>query len=606
MLSISDDSVLVISGGGGGLPTAVLRALSEQARPTVWLLARTEPAELTDPPPELPLERRRAILLERIRERAGTSSVQSMVDEADHVLKADAAHRIHRDLETRLGAGRVHHLGCDLLDPAAVTAAIDTVFAVEGRVDVVVHAAGISAPASLERKTPEVFRAVRDTKVVGYRNLKAAFADRPPARWCNIGSVAGAVGLPGDTDYASGNDFLAACAGPGETTLAFPLWDGTGLGSDAVSRSFLVRQGRLSTISPAYGTASLLAELGQGGGYAALLGDNERGVLGRQRPWALAGSDDPAPRTDIYLSQRVAHDRKQTIWRCDFDADRDRFLHDHLVDQRPTVPGTMLLELAARAARQLAPDAIVRGFRNARFEAFVRPFSGRRPSSLRISGARVPAADTLDTIVAVDVASELAPIEDGGDRLRRHFRTEVVLTAPDRWIEPPRRAVPEPPGGPVADPYRHPDSPVRLSGIFAGVASGRAGDGRAAAIWSLPAEARGLLPDPTIPWPLLDSVLRMYTMAVSGGDECSIFVPRAIDRLDLYATDTDESARVGGSVLLFADTAADGLYQAIGPDGTVLAEISGLTMAAIGTVRSDPHEITGRTPDPTASSPRAG
>jgi NADP-dependent 3-hydroxy acid dehydrogenase YdfG len=92
------------------------------------------------------------------------------------------------DLASRNG-GRTQYLVVDVRDAAGVQKAIDSVFAAEGRVDLVVNTAGINRSRSLRDKSLADFRAVRDLKVEGYQNLKRAFAGRPPRVWCNFSSL---------------------------------------------------------------------------------------------------------------------------------------------------------------------------------------------------------------------------------------------------------------------------------------------------------------------------------------------------------------------------------------------------------------------------------
>ena len=135
-------------------------------------------------------------------------------------------------------AGRA---GCTTAGPTSVTGpgsplSWTQVFACHGRVDLLVHAAGMNRSAALARKPLESFRDVRAVKVGGHRNLRAAFSGRPPRLWCNFGSFIGLTGQIGEADYAAANDFLATAAaastdGGAEFTIGWTLWDEVGIGA---------------------------------------------------------------------------------------------------------------------------------------------------------------------------------------------------------------------------------------------------------------------------------------------------------------------------------------------------------------------------------------
>ncbi|MFI6995957.1 SDR family oxidoreductase [Nocardia sp. NPDC050175] len=576
---IDDDSAILVTGGTGGLPIAMLRALSEQAKPSVWLLARTDPTGIAEHSNGAAPADVRAELIRRLREEDPARPIRSIIEHADARMKAIARQRDCQDLAERLGPGRLHCLPCDVLDPDAVRAAVATVLSTAGRLDLVIHAAGLSEPALLENKSFESFRRVRDTKVLGYQHLKAALAEHSPIRWCNVGSVAGAIGLPGDVDYAAANDFLAACArnsDDDEFTVAFPLWGQTGLRSDHLNRAYLQRQGQLSSITTGEGTALFLAELAAGAGCAIFLGDNELRMVRGARPHGVV--------------EDARADDNPGCWHYTFDPVRDGYLSDHMVDGKPTAPGTMMLEMAARAALALLPGATVLGYRDTRFEAFLKPFAGRRPVELRITAALVAGPEQAAQSVTVELTSDVTA-GNGAATRRRFFRTEVVVSSADSTVEPRRPEVPDVVGRSVPDPYCLAGSPVRIGGMFANLIHIRTADRRSLGTWSLPADTTGLLDTMRIPWLLLDAMLRTFALAAGTDTDQPIFVPRDIARIDLATGSTNDiglAERYGADIRLLGDLTGTHTVRAIAPDGTLLLEMTGLTMERLGSVRPTP------------------
>jgi hypothetical protein len=146
---------------------------------------------------------------------------------------------------------------------------IGEVLAVDGRVDVLVHGAGLARSAVLARKKLTDFRTVRDVKVRGYAHLRAALADHQPRLWCSISSVSAFTGLRGEFDYGAGNEFLLLAAahargigGRDEVALASGLWVESGMASaDTPGGAFLARQAEIGQLTDEQGREFFRTEL---------------------------------------------------------------------------------------------------------------------------------------------------------------------------------------------------------------------------------------------------------------------------------------------------------------------------------------------------------
>ena len=90
-------------------------------------------------------------------------------------------------------------------------------------------------------------------------------------------------------------------------------------------------------------------------------------------------------------SSRAAHgnglarqeDAGELCWRLSLAA--HPYLHDHLVNGRPTLPATFEAELAAQAACSLRPDCHVVAMENTRLERFVKVLGDEVPLRARAS-----------------------------------------------------------------------------------------------------------------------------------------------------------------------------------------------------------------------------
>ena len=124
-------------------------------------------------------------------------------------LQADKEGQL-KELED-LGA-RIIYKEVDVTQAKAVADLIQTIQADFGRLNGIIHSAGVIRDNFIIKKTKEELQAVLAPKVAGLVNLDQASKD------CNLdflilfSSVAGAFGNPGQADYATANAFMDAYA----------------------------------------------------------------------------------------------------------------------------------------------------------------------------------------------------------------------------------------------------------------------------------------------------------------------------------------------------------------------------------------------------------
>ncbi|GGS94861.1 type I polyketide synthase [Streptomyces cinerochromogenes] len=199
-LGLDRDCVVLLTGGARGITARVARALAALTGCHVELVGRSEPLDgpiLTD------ADLRARLIADGGRDPAGI----------ERAVRAHAAGREVRqcldDLAERAASVRYHR--ADVRDPERLGAVLDDVYARHGRLDTVVHAAGLVRDRLLRDKTPDEFAEVYDTKVAGARTLAARL--RPGLRHLVLfGSISGVTGNRGQTDYAAANDALDTLA----------------------------------------------------------------------------------------------------------------------------------------------------------------------------------------------------------------------------------------------------------------------------------------------------------------------------------------------------------------------------------------------------------
>ncbi|WP_436776677.1 SDR family NAD(P)-dependent oxidoreductase [Yinghuangia sp. YIM S09857] len=278
---LTRDSVLLLTGGARGITARVAAGLAASYGCHVELVGRTADAGPEDPAIAAAADRAglRAALIA-----AGMRKPAEIEAETARVL---ARREVRATLDSLAGVAasvRVH--AADVRDAVAMRAVVDDVYARHGRLDGVVHGAGVLDDRLLKDKTEEAFARVFTTKVVGARALADALrshaASGRPKFVVLFGSVAGVFGNRGQADYAAANDALDALAhmwhrSAGTDAVADRVvsidwgpWaaEGGGMVTAELERHY-ERMG-MPLIAPDAGVAALLAELASGGAAQAV------------------------------------------------------------------------------------------------------------------------------------------------------------------------------------------------------------------------------------------------------------------------------------------------------------------------------------------------
>jgi acyl transferase domain-containing protein/NAD(P)H-dependent flavin oxidoreductase YrpB (nitropropane dioxygenase family)/NAD(P)-dependent dehydrogenase (short-subunit alcohol dehydrogenase family)/acyl carrier protein len=267
-LPLGPDSVVLLTGGARGITARVAIGLAQAGAGHLELVGRTPPPVGDEDPVTAAAADR--VALRRVLAQGGKGAPAEIEAAASRILAEREIRATLAELAT-LGTS-VHYSAVDVRDPAAVSALVAGVYRRHGRLDGVVHGAGVLADRLLVDKTPEGFAQVWATKVDGARAL--AEASRADLRFLVLfGSISGVFGNRGQVDYSAANDALdtlariwASRARGRVVALDWGPWatpgGGTGMVSAELTREY-ARRG-IGVIEPDDGVACLLAELAGG------------------------------------------------------------------------------------------------------------------------------------------------------------------------------------------------------------------------------------------------------------------------------------------------------------------------------------------------------
>ncbi|ANN15988.1 fatty-acid synthase [Amycolatopsis orientalis] len=578
-------AVVVTTGGARGITAACMKELATRQRIRLWLLGSSQlqdvPANILDAP-DSRLNSLRGEFIAAERAKRPDLSVRELNARFAKLLNARESLLNLRELRALCGEDAVHYLSCDLTSASAVNAAVQRIRETDPRVDLLVHGAGLHNGGDISRITLDGLRRIRDVKRRGYHNLKEAFGDAQPLSWCNFGSVAGLVGLPGETDYAPGNDFLHGAArtntfarGLEERTLVWPIWSEVGMGGSDLMQGNNERAGIMAPLQPAEGVRHFVAELTRfpaSEPLVAFLNPRERETFSRQFPGFVRNRPARAP---WLLGTPYRFDTRSAEWILELGDRTAGFLTEHLVNGKPTLHGTGLATVAAEAATELFPERPVSALRDLRFHAFVAPKA--RPGSPYRVTAEVTGHEGDKVLVEVRITSDVV---DRRGRVLRRDRPHFACVAELGPLAPRPPAAVRVSGKHSDDPYYRQGSGVYLGGVFQATSESVEGPRGSSARWVFVPPAtesdRALQENPPVPSVLLDALARTRMLRTDENGVHLLAVPRAIGRIDFFTTGGDGPvSRANPDGIVLNHVAAENVDEASTMDGRVLIRITG-------------------------------
>jgi NAD(P)-dependent dehydrogenase (short-subunit alcohol dehydrogenase family) len=365
-LALTKDTVFVITGAAGSIVSAITADLAASSAGKFYLLDLVPEPDPADPDLARFASDREGLkrdIFERLKAKSKRATPAMVEKELARLERLSAALAAIRAVQE--AGGEAHYYSVDLTNGDAVARVVDEIRTQHGRVDVLVHAAGLEISRFLSDKEAKEFNLVFDVKCDGWFNLLHAIGDMPLGATVAFSSIAGRFGNGGQTDYSAANDLLCKLTSNLRTTrphtrgivIDWTAWADIGMASRGSIPKMMELAG-IDMLPPQVGIPTIRRELMAGGAGGEVV---VAGSLG-----AMLTEFDPSGGLDVEAAALNA--RGPMLGRAvsarlyggltvetTLDPAVQPFLKDHQIEGTPVLPGVMGLEGFAEAATLLVP-----------------------------------------------------------------------------------------------------------------------------------------------------------------------------------------------------------------------------------------------------------
>jgi NAD(P)-dependent dehydrogenase (short-subunit alcohol dehydrogenase family) len=271
----------------------------------------------------------------------------------------------------RASGAAVEYHAVDVTDEAAIRALVADVTGRLGRIDGVVHGAGVIEDKLLADKKSDSWSRVVDTKVIGLLLLQKLVDPSNLKFFTVFSSVAGRYGNSGQSDYATANELMNRLCMSLQTrwgervavsALCWGPWGATKFGAGMVTAETEAKfaEKGVGLVTASLGRRLFRQELVRSAGTpvevicGAAPWESREVELGAIRP---AAPQPEAPELGLLLGRGVVVTRPtgERILPVRLDPARHLYLQEHALDGKMVLPAAAALEMMAEAAQTLWP-----------------------------------------------------------------------------------------------------------------------------------------------------------------------------------------------------------------------------------------------------------
>ncbi len=384
-LALNKDTVFVITGAAGGIVSAITEDLAVASGGVFYLLDLVPEPDAANPDIKrfaTDKEGLKRDLIARIQAKGERATPAMIEKELAALERAQAAQKAIDAV--RNAGGTPYYLSVNLINAEAVAAVISQVRERSGRIDVLLHAAGMERSHFLPDKEPREFDLVFDVKSDGWFNLLRAIGDMPLGATVAFSSIAGRFGNGGQADYSSANDLLCKISSSFRTTrpetrgiaIDWTAWGGIGMATRGSIPKMMELAG-IDMLPPEAGIPLIRRELTAGATRGEIVVAQRLGILlqefdenGGLDPAAVQASSDGVAAQGIMIGKIAGMGLYSGLTvETTLDPKVQPFLFDHQIDGTPVLPGVMGIEAFAETALSLLPGWNVEAIEGVNFLA---------------------------------------------------------------------------------------------------------------------------------------------------------------------------------------------------------------------------------------------
>jgi len=346
----------IVSGGGRGITAVIAMTLARKYDLRLHLLGTAPAPDLDDNfVHRVATDRggvRRAIMQEA--STRGDNPVEAWRN-TEKAIEIDATLRACR----KQGITAAYHC-CDVSDFSDVERTIRGIRQQAGLINGVIHGAGAGQDARFDRKRPDKVEKCLKAKIDGSLALMQATKNDPLECFVAFGSISGRFGANGHTDYSLANDMMAKIVDryrserPEVRSLTFHwhAWGDIGMATKPEAKLAL-EMIDMEFMPARDGIDHFMRELELGGNEPEVLITDEsyfRKFFPAERLSVTSSENETMP-LPLISSVVTRHDDQVCSSVVTLNPITDRFLSQHRVQGRPTLPFVVALELMAEAVR---------------------------------------------------------------------------------------------------------------------------------------------------------------------------------------------------------------------------------------------------------------
>ena len=357
-LTLSEQDVVVVSGGGRGVTATAAVTLAAQCGCKLALLGRS-PKPQAEPEWLAPLVDEAQVKQAILKHTLGSAPLSpKSLEKAYRQWMANREILATLERCAQKGIQAVYY-ALDVLDAEQTRSVIGCIRQELGGIKALIHGAGVLQDRLIVDKTAEQFQLVYDTKVKGLQALLAATEQDDLRYLVLFSSIAARMGNKGQADYAMANEALNKIAlqqsrkrSPCKVlSLNWGPWDG-GMVKAALRRAFIGNGVQLIPLQ--IGAESMVAEM-------CCAQEDVEVVIGGPLEGIAA-----APLAQKALDRPLAAQALTQALKREIDSVHCPVLQSHQLGGRPVVPLALMTEWLAHGALHANPGLCLHGIDNLR------------------------------------------------------------------------------------------------------------------------------------------------------------------------------------------------------------------------------------------------